>query len=136
MGIPKGLLFATAVTPALLSAEPDISGRWSGTLQAVNGTAPIYFVLQQHGRKLGGYGSDAPGVRMPILDGGAVDGDSLRFQVRTEDGRMAYFSLHVHGDTIEGEEKIRGAEKNAEYQEKDGFKHVRIKLRRTHGDHE
>jgi hypothetical protein len=73
---------------------------------------------------------------MPILDGGTIDGDSLRFEVRTEDGRVAYFSLHVHADIIEGEEKIRGAEKNAKYQGKDGFKHVRIALHRAHGDSE
>jgi hypothetical protein len=136
MLIGRSWLCAAAIVPALLATEPDVSGRWSGTLMAVNGTAPIYFVFEQHGRKLAGYGGDAPGLRIPILDGGTIEGDSLRFQLRTEDGHMAYFSLHVHGDTIQGEEKRRGDEKNAKYLEKDGFKHVRIMLRRTHGNPE
>jgi hypothetical protein len=72
-------------------------------LIAVN--APIYFVFKQNGEKLTGYSGDAPGVQMPILDSGTVKGGLLMFQVRTEDGRIAYFSLMVHGDTIDGEEK-------------------------------
>jgi hypothetical protein len=34
---------------------------------------------------------------------------------------IAYFSITIYGDAIDGEEKIRGNEKNAKFQEKDGL---------------
>ena len=110
-----------------IRAKAILATKWDGmeSLQSISSSSSGVASLQD--------GGDAPEIRMPILDGGTIEGDPLTFQVRTEDGRIAYFSLRVHGNTIGGEEKIRGAEKNAKYQEKDGFKHVRTALHHVNG---
>ncbi len=100
----RRFVFAAAVlclmfAGALLAA--DISGNWSGTLQAGDSPVPLSFALKQDGEKLTGTVTHPDGPPL-TLNEGKVQGDKLSFFVTAEmNGTPTKF---IGNGVIKGEE--------------------------------
>ena len=105
----KSYLFAglllSAMLPTAALCVPNITGKWSGTLQmdGENDTKPAYSIFSQEGNKLSG--SVGPNEsEQDSFEGGKVDGDKLTFDVRQ--GPSGEGSIHVEmqvkGDQMTG----------------------------------
>jgi len=91
-------LFAVLLLGAMLSAAPlstpDVTGKWSGTLQmdGQNAPKPAYSIFHQDGNKLSGsVGPDES--EQDEFEGGKVEGDKVTFDV--PQGPNGEGSLHV-----------------------------------------
>ena len=102
-------LFAGLLLGAMLSAvalgTPNVTGKWSGTLQmdGQNDAKPAYSIFYQDGNKLSG--SVGPNENeQDSFEGGKVDGDKLTFDV--PQGPNGEGSIHVEmqvkGDQMTG----------------------------------
>src|SRR5438552_7915825 len=94
----KSYLFVGLLLGAMLSAvalsTPNVTGKWSGTLQmdGENDAKPAYSILNQDGNKLSG--SVGPNEsEQDSFEGGKVDGDKLTFNV--PQGQSGEGSIHV-----------------------------------------
>lgn len=105
----KAYLFASlllgAMLPTLALGTPNVTGKWSGTLQmdGQNDVKPACSTFTQEGNKLSG--SVGPNEsEQDSFDGGKVDGDKLTFDV--PQGPNGEGSLHVEmqvkGDQMTG----------------------------------
>src|SRR6267378_8007074 len=105
----KSYLFVGLLLGAMLSAvalsTPNVTGKWSGTLQMDGGNdaKPAYSILNQDGNKLSG--SVGPNEsEQDSFEGGKVDGDKLTFDV--PQGQNGEGSIHVEmqvkGDQMTG----------------------------------
>ncbi len=105
----KSYLFAGLLLGAILSAAPlstpDVTGKWSGTLQMYgqNEVKPAYSILHQDGNKLSG--SVGPNeTEQDEFEGGKVEGDKLTFDVPqgpNGEGSL-HVEMHVQGDQMKG----------------------------------
>jgi hypothetical protein len=83
----RRILFATAVLCAVfagLALAADISGNWSGTMQAGDSPVPLTFAFKQDGEKLTGTVT-GPGGPLELNEGKVV-GDKVTFYVQTDMG--------------------------------------------------
>ncbi len=105
----KSHLFAVLLLGAIVSAAPlatpNVTGKWSGTLQmdGQNEVKPAYAIFHQDGNKLSG--SVGPNEsEQDEFEGGKVEGDKLTFDV--PQGPNGEGSLHVEmqvqGDQMTG----------------------------------
>src|ERR1035438_303560 len=79
----RRFLFATAVLCAIFAASAlaaDISGNWSGTLQAGDSPVPLTFAFKQDGAKLTGTVTHPQSPPLPLSEGKVV-GDKVSFFV-------------------------------------------------------
>jgi hypothetical protein len=99
----RRILFATVVLCAIFAGAAlasDISGNWTGTLQAGDNPVPLTFEFKQAGEKLTGTVT-GPGGPLALNDG-KVTGDKISFYVQTDmNGSPTKF---VSEGTIKGEE--------------------------------
>lgn len=105
----KSVLFKVLLLSAFLSAAalstPNVTGRWSGTLQmdGENEAKPAYSILKQEGNTLSGSIGPNEGEQ-DSFQGGKVDGDKLTFDV--PQGPSGEGSIHVElqvdGDQLTG----------------------------------
>ena len=105
----KSYLFAGLLLGAMLSAvaldTPNVSGKWSGTLQmdGENDAKPAYAIFNQDGHKLSG--SVGPNEsEQDSFEGGKVDGNKLIFDVPqgpNGEGRI-HVEMQVNGDQMTG----------------------------------
>jgi hypothetical protein len=82
----RRVLFAAAVLCAIFvgaALAADISGNWSGTLQAGNDPVPLTFTFKQDGEKLTGTVNSSQNPPLPLSDG-KVSGDKISFFVTAE----------------------------------------------------
>jgi hypothetical protein len=99
-----GLLLAAMLSAVALST-PNVTGKWSGTLQmdGENDAKPAYSILNQDGNKLSG--SVGPSEsEQDSFAGGKVDGDKLTFDVPqgpNGEGSM-HIEMRVKGDQMTG----------------------------------
>lgn len=111
----KSYLFTSLLLGTVLSAvalcTPNVTGKWSGTLQmdGENDAKPAYAILKQEGNKLSG--SVGPNEdEQDSFEGGKVDGDKLTFDV--PQGANGEGSIHVEmqvkGDQITGRARWNG----------------------------
>src|SRR5579872_5584007 len=109
MAMNKSHLFAVLLLGAIVSAAPlatpNVTGKWSGTLQmdGQNEVKPAYAIFHQDGNKLSG--SVGPNEsEQDEFEGGKVEGDKLTFDV--PQGPNGEGSLHVEmqvqGDQMTG----------------------------------
>jgi hypothetical protein len=105
----KSYLFAGLLLGGMLSAvalcTPNVTGKWSGTLQmdGEDDAKPAYSIFHQDGNKLSGsIGPDES--EQDSFEGGKVDGDKLTFDV--PQGPNGEGSIHVEmqvkGDQMTG----------------------------------
>src|ERR1035441_5223138 len=100
----RRILFATAVLCAFFvsAAMPaNISGNWSGTMQAGSDPIALTFTFKQDGEKLTGSVTSPQGV-LPLNDGKVV-GDKISFFVTADmNGTATKFSSAgaIKGDEI------------------------------------
>ena len=105
----KSYLFVGLLLGAMLSAvalgTPNVTGKWSGTLQmdGQDDAKPAYSIFHQDGNKLSG--SVGPNEsEQDSFEGGKVDGDKLTFDV--PQGPNGEGSIHVEmqvkGDQMTG----------------------------------
>lgn len=99
-----GLLLGVML-PVLALCAPNITGKWSGTLQmdGQNDAKPAYSILNQEGNKLSG--SVGPNEsEQDSFEGGKVDGDNLTFDVpQGPNGEGSiHVEMHVDGDQMTG----------------------------------
>ncbi len=99
-------LFLVAAMLMAVTAWADVTGTWSGTLQAQNADGqqrdmPAYVVLKQDGTKVTGTGGPNAGEQMAISNG-RIDGDKLLFEIDRENGSVMKFELTAAEDQIEG----------------------------------
>jgi hypothetical protein len=105
----KSYLFVGLLLGAMLSAvalsTPNVTGKWSGTLQmdGENDAKPAYSIFRQDGNGLSG--SVGPNEsEQDSFEGGKVDGDKLTFDV--PQGPNGEGSIHVEmqvkGDQMTG----------------------------------
>ena len=113
----KSLLLMLALVTVPLDAS-DVSGKWSGTFEAVTNdgntrSEPLLLIFKQDGEKLTGSGGPNDTERHDMKDG-KVAGDKITFEVALERGSIL-FDLTVDGDQIKGNMKrVReGNEQNA-----------------------
>jgi hypothetical protein len=106
----KLYLFAGLLLVAMLSAvalgTPNVTGKWSGTLQmdGQNDAKPAYSIFHQDGNKL--WGSVGPDEsEQDSFEGGKVDGDRLTFDV--PQGSNGEGSIHVEMQVTEDQMKGR-----------------------------
>src|SRR5258708_1025896 len=99
-----GLLLG-AMLPTVALCSPNVTGKWSGTLQmdGENDAKPAYSIFSQDGNKLSG--SVGPSEsEQDSFEGGKVDGDKLTFDV--PQGPSGEGSIHVemqvNGDQMTG----------------------------------
>ena len=100
----RRILFASAVLCAIFAAAAlaaDISGNWSGNLQAGDNPYPLTFAFKQDGEKLTGTVTGPQGQPLPLNDG-KVLGDKVSFFVQADmNGSPAKF---ISEGVIKGEE--------------------------------
>lgn len=101
-------LFLVLLLGALPLGASDVSGKWSGTFEAVtdDGNArsePLLLILKQEGDKLTGSGGPNEGEQHPMRNG-KVAGDKVTFEVARERGSI-FFDLTVTADQIKGDMK-------------------------------
>ena len=99
-----GLLLG-AMLPTVALCTPNVTGRWSGTLQMVgeNDAKPAYSIFSQDGNKLSG--SLGPNENeQDSFEGGKVDGDKLIFDVPQGPNREGsiHVEIQVNGDQMTG----------------------------------
>ena len=105
----KSYLFAglllVAMLPTVALCTPNVTGKWSGTLQmdGQNDAKPAYSIFNQDGNRLSG--SVGPNEdEQDSFQGGKVDGDKLTFDV--PQGPSGEGSIHVemqvNGDQMTG----------------------------------
>jgi hypothetical protein len=107
--VKKSYLFAALLLGAMLSAAPlstpDVTGKWSGTLQmdGQKDAKPAYSIFHQYGNKLSGsVGPDES--EQDEFEGGKVEGDKLTFEVPqgpNGEGSL-HVEMHVRGDQMTG----------------------------------
>ena len=88
-----GLLLG-AMLPTVALCTPNVSGKWSGTLQmdGENKAKPAYSFFNQDGNKLSG--SVGPNEsEQDSFEGGKVDGDKLTFDVPQGPNGEVQFTL-------------------------------------------
>jgi hypothetical protein len=105
----KSYLFAVLLLGAIVSAAPlttpNVTGKWSGTLQmeGQNEVKPAYSIFHQDGNKLSG--SVGPNeTEQDEFEGGKVEGDKLTFDVPqgpNSEGSL-HVEMHVQGDQMKG----------------------------------
>jgi hypothetical protein len=99
----RRILFATAVLCAVfagLALAADISGNWSGTLQAGDSPVPLTFAFKQDGEKLTGTVT-GPGGPLELNEGKVV-GDKVTFFVQADMGGTP--TKFISEGVIKGEE--------------------------------
>ena len=104
-----GVLLSAWLPPAALSA-PNLTGKWSGTLQVEggNGSKPVYMILKQDGNRLSGSGGPDESEQHPF-EGGKVEGSKVTFDVLLGGGPgLMHFDLQIRGDDITGQMKRSG----------------------------
>src|SRR5260370_8814071 len=120
----KSYLFIGLLLGAMLSAvalsTPNVTGKWSGTLQmdGENDAKPAYSIFNQDGNKLSG--SVGPNEsEQDSFEGGQVDGDKLTFDVPqgpNGEGRI-HVEMQVKADhktgltTLSGPPRHTGSDK-------------------------
>jgi hypothetical protein len=110
----KSYLFTSLLLSASLSVvalcAPNVTGKWSGTLQmeAGNDSMPVYMILKQDGNKLAG--STGPNEsEQHAFEGGKVEGNNVTFDVSLGGGPGSmHFDLQVEGDQITGRARRSG----------------------------
>lgn len=99
----RRILLTTAVICAIFAGAAlaaDISGNWTGTLQAGDNPVPLTFEFKQDGEKLTGTVTGPIGP-LPLNDG-KVTGDKISFYMQTDmNGSPTKFMTE---GTIKGEE--------------------------------
>jgi hypothetical protein len=99
----RRILFATAVLCAVfagLALAADISGNWSGTMQAGDSPVPLTFTFKQDGEKLTGTVT-GPGGPLELNEGKVV-GDKVTFFVQADMGGTP--TKFISEGVIKGEE--------------------------------
>lgn len=105
----KSYLFVGLLLGAMLSAAPlstpNVTGKWSGTLQmdGQNQAMPAYSIFNQEGTKLSGsIGPDES--EQDEFEGGKVEGDKLTFDVPqgTNGEGSLHVEMQVQGDQMTG----------------------------------
>jgi hypothetical protein len=99
----RRILFATAVLCAVfagLALAADISGNWSGTMQAGDSPVPLTFAFKQDGEKLTGTVT-GPGGPLELNEGKVV-GDKVTFFVTADMGGTP--TRFISEGVIKGEE--------------------------------
>jgi len=101
----RRILFATAALCAIFTVAAlaaDISGNWSGNLQAGGDAIPLTFIFKQDGEKLTGSVISPQGSPL-LLNDGKVVGDKVSFFVMADmNGTQTKFFSEgvVKGDEI------------------------------------
>ena len=102
MPLRVGLLFAWAAG----AFSADLFSLWKGTIETGGRPVPVYLrVIRQDGALTGSIATGTGGKYAPV-DNIAVEGESLRFDVRDNAGRMVHFRLALSGDALSGESKV------------------------------
>lgn len=100
----RRILFATAVLCVIFAGAAlaaDISGNWSGNLNAGSDAIPLTFTFKQAGEKLTGSVVSVQTPQLPLNEG-KVAGDKISFFVMSEmNGAPTKF---IAEGTIKGEE--------------------------------
>ena len=99
----RRILFATAVLCVVfagLALAADISGNWSGTMQAGDSPVPLTFAFKQDGEKLTGTVT-GPGGPLELNEGKVV-GDKVTFYVQADMGGTP--TKFISEGVIKGEE--------------------------------
>jgi hypothetical protein len=111
----RRVLFATAVLCAIFAGAAlaaDISGNWSGTMQAGNDPVPLTFAFKQDGEKLTGTVTSSQNPPLPLNDG-KVSGDKVSFFVQADmNGTPTKFISEgvIKGDEIALNIKVDGGQ--------------------------
>jgi hypothetical protein len=98
-------LLMSVVFSAVCALGADVTGNWSGTLEATRSdgstnTDTAQFKLKQEGTSVTGMGG-GPNDSFEIRNG-KVDGDSLTFEVVASENRTFKVALKVDGDSASG----------------------------------
>ncbi len=109
----KTLVAALLFTCAAFGA--DITGRWTGTATAKSPDGEehvedVMLVLKQDGSTITGTGGSNEGDLRPLVKP-ALNGDTLTFDVESDEGAVFHVTLKISGETMTGEAK---AEVNGE----------------------
>ena len=104
----KLCLLTALLLSALLSAaalgSPNVTGKWSGTLQmeGANDSQPVYLILKQDGNQLTGSAGPNETEQHPF-EGGKMEGNKATFDVSPGNGPGSmHFDLEVEADQITG----------------------------------
>lgn len=100
----RRILLATAVLCVTLAGvvlAGDISGNWSGTMQAGGDAIPLTFTFKQDGEKLTGSVISPQSGALPLKEG-KVTGDKLSFFVVADMGATP--TKFISEGTLKGEE--------------------------------
>jgi len=119
-------LFLMLSLVALPFGAADVSGKWSGTFEAVtpDGTTrsePLVLIFKQEGDKLTGSGGPNESERHDMRDG-KVAGDKITFEVALERGSIFFDLTVVAGDQITG--NMKRVRENSEQNAKVALKRV------------
>jgi hypothetical protein len=103
----KLLAFLLLVSAISLSADVDLTGKWSGTFEATGGdgqTGTALLTLKQTGTEI--TGSVGPNEDQQFsIQKGKIEGDKVTLEVANE-GRTMHFALVLAGDHLKGEAKM------------------------------
>ena len=101
----QSVFLALVLAMLPVAAPADVSGKWSGTFEAITDegtrTQPLLLIFKQDGEKLTGSGGPNDSEQHPF-ENGKVDGDKVTFQVPLERGSIS-FDLTLAGDELKGD---------------------------------
>jgi hypothetical protein len=100
----RRILLATGLLCAIFAGvalAADISGNWTGTLQAGGDPVPLSFTFKQDGEKLTGTVATPQGQTLPLNEGKVV-GDKISFFVMADMGGTP--TKFISEGTLKGEE--------------------------------
>jgi hypothetical protein len=105
-------LLLCATFPMVALGTPNVTGKWSGTLQmdGQNEAKPAYSIFNQEGNNLSG--SVGPNEdEQDSFEGGKVEGDKLTFDVpQGPNGEGSiHVEMHVNGDQMTGQARWSGS---------------------------
>lgn len=99
-------LFCLLTLFSLLCLGADFSGKWSGTVdvKTPDGTVETqsaFLILTQEGTKVTGTGGPSEDQQHPLRNG-TVEGDTMKGEVVTDEGRVFALELKISGDGLTG----------------------------------
>jgi hypothetical protein len=98
-------LIASLLLSALCALAADVTGTWSGNVEATRGdgsttTESAVFRLKQDGAKVTGTGGAAEDTFE--IQNGKIQGDAVTFEILAGEDRIFKFVLKVEGDKLSG----------------------------------
>ena len=89
-------------------AAADLTGRWTGTMEANGTRIPVYLTMNQRDGQLTGFIAASQDTKQVPIEIVEREGDNVTFEVRDNAGRVVKFLLSLADNRLSGESAVDG----------------------------